>query len=322
MEKQGIDVSYYQGDIDWEKVKDQVDFAILRCGYGVDRTSQDDTKFHRNASECTRLGIPFGIYLFSYARGTAEASSEADHALRLAKNYRLEYPIYYDIEANSYTDQNSNEMLVKMCQTFCDKIEQAGYYVGIYSSKAFFQSKLNSPKLDRYDKWLAQWSNLPTYDKPFGMWQYTSDGSISGINGRVDRDIAYLDYPMIIKERGLNHLDESTEPTDPDEPPTNQKTYVVKAGDNLSTIASRYQTTVATLVALNHIKNPNLIYPGQVLILPSTAVEPTVYIVKKGDNLSKIVKQFGTTWQTIYNKNKATIGDNPNRIYPGQRLII
>lgn len=325
MEKQGIDISSHQGDIDWNLVKNSIDFAIIRCGYGVDRTSQDDTKFIRNADECTRLKIPFGVYLYSYARGTSEASSEADHVLRLIQNYKLEYPVYYDIENNSYIDQNSNETLADMCVTFCNKLEEAGYYVGIYSSKAFFDSRLNSDKLNRYDKWLAQWSSEPTYTRPFGMWQYTSDGSIPGINGRVDRDISYLNYPVIIRENGLNRLDKSdTESGDnrPITPPSQNKTYVVKAGDNLSSIALRYGTTVATLVDLNQISNPNLIYPGQVIKLPDSSVIQVTYVVQRGDNLSKIAKKYNTTWQAIYNANKAIIGSNPNKIYSGQKLII
>lgn len=326
MEKHGIDVSSHQGDIDWNNVKNYIDFAILRCGYGVDRTSQDDTKFIRNADECTRLGIPFGVYLYSYARGTSEASSEADHVLRLIQNYKLEYPVYYDVENNSYIDQNSNEALADMCVTFCNKLEEAGYYVGIYSNKAFFDSRLNSDKLNAYDKWVAQWSSSVTYTKPFGMWQYTSDGSVAGINGRVDMNIAYLNYPVIIRENGLNRLDREDNGSDnntPVNPPISQnKTYIVKAGDNLSTIALRYGTTVQTLVDLNQISNPNLIYPGQVIKLPDSSISQVIYVVERGDNLSKIAKKYNTSWQKIYDVNKATIGTNPNKIYAGQKLII
>lgn len=326
MEKQGIDVSSHQGDIDWNATKNSIDFAIIRCGYGIDRTSQDDTKFIRNADECTRLRIPFGVYLYSYARGTAEASSEADHVLRLIQNYKLEYPVYYDVESNSYIDQNTNEMLADMCVTFCNKLEEAGYYVGIYSNKAFLESRLNSDKLNRYDKWLAQWSSVATYTKPFGMWQYTNDGSVPGIAGRVDKDIAYLNYPVIIRENGLNGFDREDNESggnEPITPPSSQnKTYIVKAGDNLSTIALRYGTTVQTLVDLNQIANPNLIYPGQVIKLPDSSVNQVTYVVQRGDNLSRIAKRYHTNWQTIYNANKAVIGSNPNKIYAGQKLII
>ena len=97
--KKVIDVSYHNGTIDWEKVKAAgVDGAILRCGYGDNIASQDDKQWKRNADECTRLGIPFGAYLYSYAKSTAQAKSEAEHALRLIKGYKLSYPVYYDLE--------------------------------------------------------------------------------------------------------------------------------------------------------------------------------------------------------------------------------
>ena len=204
MNRKGIDVSAHQGIIDWDIVKDQVDFAILRCGYGVDLVNQDDAYFERNAKECTRLGIPFGVYLYSYASNNEEASSEADHVLRLIQNYKLSYPVYYDVE-DAQQESLSNEQLTDMVVTFCEKIENAGYYVGIYANLNWFENRLNSSRLDVYDKWLAQWSTTPTYNKDFGMWQYTASLDLNGIQTKVDGDIAYLDYPTIIKEKGLNH---------------------------------------------------------------------------------------------------------------------
>lgn len=323
MAKKGIDISHHQGDIDWDLTKNEIEFAIIRCGYGIDKVSQDDLKYKRNAEMCTKYGIPFGVYLFSYARSDEEASSEADHVLRLIKGYNLKYPVYYDVESNDYINQNSNEQLVRNCEIFCKKIEAAGYYVGIYSDKHFLTTKLNSNSLDKYDKWLAQWSSKPTYNGYFGLWQYTSDGAVSGINGRVDMNIAYLDYPKIIGDRGLNNSNnDNPEKPSPIVPLPDNRTYVVKAGDNLSNIALKYKTTVSELVKLNNIKNANLIHPGQVLKLPNGTSEPIIYIVKKGDNLSKIASKFNTNWKTIYEKNKTTIGSNPSKIYAGQKLFI
>ena len=92
----GIDVSQYQGVINWELVKRHIDFAIIRCGYGQDIPGQDDRMFKRNADECTRLGIPFGVYLYSYAQNENEALSEARHVMRLIKDYKMAYPIYLE----------------------------------------------------------------------------------------------------------------------------------------------------------------------------------------------------------------------------------
>lgn len=222
MDIKGIDVSSHQGLINWEEVKPHIDFAILRCGFGGNIASQDDPQFIRNANECTRLGIPFGIYLYSYAINVDQAKNEAEHALRLAKNYKLEYPIYYDVEDKSQAGL-SNDKLTDMVTNFCNTVEQAGYYVGIYANLFWFNTKLNSASLDRYDKWVAQWNDELTYNKPAGMWQYTSNGSIPGINSRVDEDIAFKNYPVIIKERGLNHLDDDKPTPEPEPEPSKLK---------------------------------------------------------------------------------------------------
>ena len=126
----GIDVSEWQGNIDWEKVKaDGIDFAILRCGFGMDQTNQDDSKFLRNAKECERLGIPYGVYLYSYATNTSRAASEADHVLRLLKGRSLSYPVYFDMEDNSTLPYKAS--FGKIAETFCNKISAAGYPVGV-----------------------------------------------------------------------------------------------------------------------------------------------------------------------------------------------
>lgn len=318
MERKGIDVSVHQGVIDWEATKEEIDFAIIRCGYGINKEAQDDKMYQINTDACQKLGIPFGVYLYSYARSTSEALSEAEHVLRLVKNKQLEYPIFYDVESNLYIDQNSNENLIQICETFCNKIEEAGYYVGIYSNLAMFQTKLNSSKLDKYDKWVAQWGKQILYQKPFGMWQYTSDGRVNGIKGRVDQNIAYYDYPFIMREKNLNHLSKEDNSSLP--PPVSTPTYLVKAGDTLSEIALQYGVTVDELVSINHITNPNLIYPGQILKLPSG--KETIYVVRSGDNLSRIAQKYNTTWQALYMKNKEVIGSNPNKIHPGMKLVI
>lgn len=262
MRKEGIDVSKYQGDINWDQVKEQIDFAIIRCGFGGNDTQYDDPKYFQNADACTRLNIPFGVYLFSYATNTSEAISEAEHVLRLVRDYKLTYPIYYDVENNSIQKNLSNEQLTSICETFCNKIEASGYYVGIYSNLYWFETKLSSTRLDRYDKWVAQWANKPTYDRPFGMWQYTSDGSINGINGRVDRDIAFIDYPTIIKQAGLNHLDDKTE--------ADYYTYTVVKGDTLWKIGKKYNVSWREIAKYNNIKFPYTIYPDQTLKIPIT----------------------------------------------------
>ncbi|MCI8394392.1 MAG: hypothetical protein HFH86_02800 [Bacilli bacterium] len=203
--KHGIDVSSYQRTIDWEKAKEYIDFAIIRCGYGNNIPSQDDEQYHRNISECNRLNIPAGTYLFSYATDIGMAQSEVEHTLRLIKNYQFEYPIFLDVETREQLALPTDK-LVEIVKYYCEKIEEAGYYVGIYASLNTLNTKLNSNELNRYDKWVAEWGKDFNYKGSSGLWQHTDNASVSGINTRVDGDIAFYNYPKIIRDKGLNHL--------------------------------------------------------------------------------------------------------------------
>lgn len=192
MERKIIDVSKHNGKIDWAKVKAAgIEGAILRCGYGSDMTSQDDAKWKYNADECTRLGIPFGVYLYSYAKTEAESRSEAAHVLRLIKGYKLSYPVYLDLE-QSGTESHA----VKGAKIFCDIIEKAGYSVGIYANQYWFTTVIKNA-LDKYTKWCAKYSKT----KPSvtcDIWQYSSTGKVNGISGNVDMNICYRDFPAEI----------------------------------------------------------------------------------------------------------------------------
>lgn len=201
----GIDVSSYQGRIDWTRVKPFIDFAILRLGYGDDIRSQDDIYFERNASICKELGIPFGVYLFSYATNLDDARSEVEHTLRLIKDKKLEYPVFLDVESKRQMAL-PKDRLTEIVSFYCEAMEREGYYVGIYSSLDRFLSNLNSKELDKFDKWVAEWGDRLSLESGCGMWQHTSYEELPGITGRVDGDYALYDYPKIIREAGLNHL--------------------------------------------------------------------------------------------------------------------
>lgn len=207
MTTHGIDVSQYQGLIDWEVVKDRIDFAIIRCGYGQDRTDQDDKLFTRNADECTRLKIPFGVYLYSYAKSPSDAIKEANHVLRLVKNYQMAYPIYYDLEDNNTTGRQSNAVIGDIAKTFADKMEKEGYYVGIYASLYWWKTKLTSSIFDQYTRWVANYASELNYDRNYDMWQYSSTGWVEGVPTIVDLDYCYADFPAIIKRAGKNNFD-------------------------------------------------------------------------------------------------------------------
>ena len=190
MKKILIDVSEHQGKIDWEKVKPQIDGAILRCGYGSDYTNQDDEQFKRNADECTRLGIPFGVYLYSYADSIEKAKSEAAHVLRLIKGYKLSYPVYLDLE-----ESGTSEGAVERVIVFGDIIEKAGYWCGIYANLYWWEMILKKG-LERFTKWVAQYNVACEYDGAnLDIWQYSSKGRIDGIGGNVDMNECYRDLP-------------------------------------------------------------------------------------------------------------------------------
>lgn len=187
----GIDTSY-ANVVDWDKVADQIDFAILQCGYGQDRTSQDDKRFKQSAEACERLGIPYGIYLYSYAKNQSMAEGEARHAIRLAKGRQLSLPIYYDLEESSLGSVAASNM-----RAFGKLIETAGYWAGVYSGEYYYNNHLKN--VSAYTKWIARYNsnNGRQGTKPnvsnVAIWQYSSRGKVAGVSGCVDVNIAYVD---------------------------------------------------------------------------------------------------------------------------------
>lgn len=186
--KKGIDVSYAQGKIDWEKVKaDGIEFAIIQCGYGNDYLSQDDVQWVNNVSACERLGIPYGVYIYSYATNTAMAKSEAEHVLRLIAGRNLSYPVYLDMEDKT-TVNTSAEMKGQIAKTFCDTVSAAGYKVGVYANLNWWDTYLTSPVFNNssWSKWVAQYNTTCSYAGSYDIWQCSDEGSVAGINGNVD----------------------------------------------------------------------------------------------------------------------------------------
>jgi len=206
----GIDVSKWQGKIDWQKVKNAgVKFAILRGGFGS-LISQKDAYFETNYANAKAAGIPVGVYWYSYATSVAQARQEAQTCLQVLKGKQFEYPIYFDIEDSSQV-KLGKEKLTAICEAFCDTLEKAGYFVGVYANTNWFTNYLDREKLARkYTIWLADYRSA--YNKTYkrDMHQYTSSGKVNGISGNVDMNTCTRDFPTIIKNAGLNGYTKKT----------------------------------------------------------------------------------------------------------------
>ena len=185
MKIKGIDVSKHQGVIDWKKVKaGGVEFAIIRIGYGGSAPVKDE-RFEENYKNAKGNGIKVGVYLYSYADSESDLIKEYESVIDWLGNRDLDLPVYFDVEDKKMSSL-SKSVLSNYVKTFCDKIEKAGYWAGIYANKNWLENKLDMNYLKDYTVWLAQWTNSPTYKGSYAMWQYTSNGKVDGIGGRVD----------------------------------------------------------------------------------------------------------------------------------------
>lgn len=297
MEMKVIDVSKHQGKIDWAKVKNQIDGAIIRCGYGQNIASQDDERFKENVEACIKLGIPFGVYLYSYAKTVLEARSEAEHVIRLLKPYKgkLSFPVYYDLE-----EAGTQYGAVERAIVFGNMIEAEGYWCGIYANQSWWKNYLKD-KLNRFTKWVARYSaSKPTgISGTYDIWQYSSSGSIDGIKGRVDMNICYRDFPGEIVG----------------------KKEVKKTNEELAeeVLAGRWGVGVERKKGL---KEAGYDYAAIQAIVNEKLIDNNkeeYYMVQDGDTLGDIAKENGTTYQVLAKLNGI---ENPNKIYKGQKIRI
>lgn len=208
MRRVGIDVSRWQGKIDWVKVKNYgMDFAMVRLGKGVRNLEYDKTADY-NINECMRLGIPVGVYVYSYSNTAAEAAELMRQTMEWikTKQYKLDMPVAFDVEYDDCHTTCTKSVNSAKIKAAMDVVESYGYYGIVYASLNFLTAYTDLTKLQSYDKWIAAYRGVDNIGIPHGMWQYTSKGSILGIKGNVDKDVAYKDYPTIIKRAGLNTL--------------------------------------------------------------------------------------------------------------------
>ena len=199
----GVDLSYANRITDYDKLASQVDFAILRAGYG-ELLSQKDKKFDEHYSELTKRGVPVGAYWYSYAVTPASAEREADICLQILDGKKFEYPIFFDIEESKHSMLSSIEF-TDVVNAFCKKLESANYWVGVYSCKSMIERNLKNPK--RYALWCAGINTLPHEDSTIYQYSWEGCGKKYGQpNGTIDLDISMVDYPAIIKKSHKNNF--------------------------------------------------------------------------------------------------------------------
>lgn len=199
----GVDLSVHNGTVDFATLSKNVDYAIIRAGYGK-LASQKDKKFEEYYAGCKKYGIPVGTYWYSYAKSVSEMKQEAQVFLNVIKGKQFEYPVYLDFEEKSQFNLGK-ATCIAMAKAFLEVIENAGYYAGMYCSSYYLSTFFDSSIRDRYTMWLAHYNvTKPTYGGAYDIWQYTSTGRIGGVNGNVDMNWGYTDFASIIKQAGLN----------------------------------------------------------------------------------------------------------------------
>lgn len=299
----GIDVSEHNGNIDWDTVKGRVSFAILRLGWiGNHNNHTLDTKFETNYNECKRLGIPVGVYVYNYCVNETAVESGANWTVDKLQGKDLDLPVYIDMEDSSGT-KLGKDTNTAMCKVFNNIIEQSGRWAGVYANLNWFNNYLHKDQLvPRYTSWIAHYGVNPyKYEGQYDMLQYTSDGSVEGIGGRVDMNEMYRNLIEEIKGGSTPEPTPEPEPTKTIDELANEvingewgngqeridrltdagydynavqnrvneilgydnkQYYTIQRGDTLSGISAKFGTSVSQLCEWNNIKNPNLIYAG------------------------------------------------------------
>ena len=202
----GVDVSTHNGVVNWELAKQNIDFAIIRAGYGKNNI---DKCAKQNVEGCEKNGIPFGLYWFSYAYTVDMARNEAKYLIEFIKGHTPLFPLYFDFEYDSvnYAKKNgvtiTTKLLCDMATAFCEELENAGYYAGIYANDDYVKYIYRDDIFKTYDLWYAKWgADVP--GRSVNLWQFTDNGDVKGITGNVDINHAYIDFPSLIKSKGLN----------------------------------------------------------------------------------------------------------------------
>jgi len=315
-EYKGIDVSRWQGHIDWARVKAAgIQFAIIKAG-GSDAGFYTDPRWKENYRNAKANGIAVGAYYFVGPACTSAEAGKADaqRFLNQLKNKQFEYPVFIDVEA---TPASAKAGATEATIAFCRALEAAGYFAGIYSSTySGFRDRLDDSKLTPFMHWVAQYASRCTYGGAYGIWQYSSSGRVDGIAGNVDMDIAYQDYPAIIKNGGFNGYTKqgSAQEATPVQPrkSVDELAREVLAGkwgngdDRKNRITTAGYDYAAVQAKVNELLG---------------ASAATYYTVRSGDTLSAIARKYGTSVAAIQKLNSALIR-NVNQIQVGWKIRV
>ena len=324
---EGIDVSGWQGEIDFLQVKNSgIDFVYIKSSEGQNTV---DSYFRRNYEEARSNGLNIGFYHYVRARTTEEARLEAEHFANTIAGTVPTCKLAMDFE--NFGNLSIGE-INEISKVFLERVQElTNKEMIIYSNTSSARTIFSQELANEYPLWVAQYyvSN-PSDNGKWNVWegfQYTDRGSVPGINGYVDRD-KFTSEILLDSQEEIPSNEGNNENSGNTGNASNYIRYTIQKGDTLSEIAQRYNTTVNELVRLNNIRNPNMIYANETLLIPtknnsiSTGSDDknnTIYIVQRGDTLYSIAKRFNTTVQNIVNNNGIS---NPNLIYPGQSLII
>ncbi len=262
MKYKGIDVSKWQGRIDWSLVKnDGIQFAMIRSTFGWGKGSEDFL-FDTNYENAKRVDMPVGVYHYSYARTPEEAVKEAEFCYSVIKGKTFEYPVAYDMEEAGVASLGK-ERVSAIAKAFCEKMESYGYYVCIYANKHWLDNYFDDEIFEKYDIWLAQWTTKPTFEKVYGIWQKSSKGRVAGINGYVDLNEAYKHYPSIMKYNGLNGYKKTQ--TKPQKEQKKPMKKVYKAGDKITLDKIKLYASVTMTTESKIISGDYYVYDGKII---------------------------------------------------------
>lgn len=317
----GIDVSHWQGNIDWSKVKAAgIQFAIIKAG-GSDDGFYTDSKWEANYKGAKANGIAVGAYYFVGPKcvNATAGKADAERFIQLLTGKQLEYPVFMDNEAQP---ASAKAGITEAAIAFCETMEGAGYFVGIYgSTDSGFHERMDDSRLTAYTHWVAQYASKCTYSGPYGIWQHSSSGRVSGISGNVDMDLSYVDYPSAIKNGGFNGYAKGTATGS-----TPAATPAKKSVDEIASevIAGKWgngDNRRNRLTAAGYDYNAVQAKVNEKLGASAAKPSAAYHTVKRGDTLSAIASKYGTSVSAIQKLNSSLIR-NVNLIQVGWKIRV